>query len=301
MAVPDFQEMMLPLLQFGGDGQKHRVSEAMEHIAVILKLSDEDIEEKLPSGETRLKHRVYWARTYLKKAGLLSVPERGTFKITEEGLNLLKENLSSLTRNDLKKRYPEFRDFIKPHIKPDHDVTTTVEGEKTPEELLEEGYTDLYETLVTDLLEKIKSESPQFFEKLVVDLLVKMGYGGSRKDAGEAIGRVGDGGIDGIIKEDKLGLDVIYIQAKRWENTVGRPSVQAFAGSLEGVRAKRGIMITTSQFSSEAHEYVRHIEKKIVLVDGEMLAKLMIDHNLGVSAVASYDIKKVDSDYFEED
>lgn len=273
----------------------------MEHIAVILKLSDEDIEEKLPSGETRLKHRVYWARTYLKKAGLLSVPERGTFKITEEGLNLLKENLSSLTRNDLKKRYPEFRDFIKPHIKPDHDVTTTVEGEKTPEELLEEGYTDLYETLVTDLLEKIKSESPQFFEKLVVDLLVKMGYGGSRKDAGEAIGRVGDGGIDGIIKEDKLGLDVIYIQAKRWENTVGRPSVQAFAGSLEGVRAKRGIMITTSQFSSEAHEYVRHIEKKIVLVDGEMLAKLMIDHNLGVSAVASYDIKKVDSDYFEED
>lgn len=216
-------------------------------------------------------------------------------------MNLLKENPSSLTRNDLKKRYPEFRDFLKPYTKPDHDVTTTVEGEKTPEELIEEGYDDLYRALVTDLLDRIKSETPQFFESLVVDLLLKMGYGGSRKDAGKAIGRVGDGGIDGIIKEDKLGLDVIYIQAKRWENTVGRPVVQAFAGSLEGEQARRGILITTSQFSTEAHEYVKKIEKKIVLIDGEMLAKLMIDHNLGVSVVASYDIKKVDTDYFEED
>jgi len=232
---------------------------------------------------------------------LLSVPERATFEITEAGQKLLKENPNSLTRNDLKERYPEFRDFITPHTKTDHDAPTAVIGEKTPEELLEEGYLDLHETLVIDLLEIIKSGTPQFFETLVIDLLVKMGYGGSRKDAGEAIGRSGDGGIDGIIKEDKLGLDVIYIQAKRWENTVGRPVVQAFAGSLEGMRAKRGILITTSQFSQDAIAYVERIEKKIVLIDGGTLAKLMIDHNVGVSTVTAYEIKKIDFDYFEEE
>jgi len=273
----------------------------MEHIASVLKLSDDDVREKLPTGETRLKHRVYWARTYLKKAGLLTVPERGTLQITQEGLKLLGENPSSLTRNDLKNRSPEFRAFIAPRSKSEQDMKSPDRGERTPEELIEEGYIDLYQALVTDLLDRIKSETPQFFEGLVVDLLVKMGYGGSRKDAGQAIGRSGDEGIDGIIKEDKLGLDVIYIQAKRWENTVGRPVVQAFAGSLEGVRAKRGILITTSQFSTEAHDYVKKIEKKIVLIDGEMLTKLMIDHNLGVSTVASYDIKKIDTDYFVEE
>jgi len=255
----------------------------------------------LPSGlQNKFTNRVGWARTYMKKAGLLGSPERGTIRITERGLQVLESRPKEINSEFLK-QFPEFVEFQRPATKPRKTATQLAERNKTPEELLEESYIELYDGLVADLVEKVKSGSPQFFERLVVDLLVKMGYGGSRKDAGEAIGRVGDGGIDGIIKEDKLGLDVIYIQAKRWENTVGRPSVQAFAGSLEGVRAKRGIMITTSQFSSEAREYVRHIEKKIVLVDGEMLAKLMVDHNLGVSAVASYDIKKVDSDYFEED
>jgi len=155
--------------------------------------------------------------------------------------------------------------------------------------------------LAQELLERIKNCSPKFFERLVIELLVKMGYGGSMHDAGQAIGRSGDGGIDGIIKEDKLGLDVIYVQAKRWKGTVGRPVVQAFAGSLEGQRAKKGILITTSQFSSDAKEYVLRIEKKIVLIDGEMLAKLMIDNDVGVSKVTSYDIKKIDSDYFSDE
>ena len=166
---------------------------------------------------------------------------------------------------------------------------------------MEEGYAELYEGLVANLLEQIKSGSPKFFEGLVIDLLIKMGYGGSKKDAGQAVGGTRDGGIDGVIKEDKLGLDVIYVQAKRWENAVGRPVVQGFAGSLEGVRARRGILITTSHFSKDATEYVKMIEKKIVLIDGEMLAQLMIDHNLGVSTTTSYEIKRIDIDYFEED
>ncbi len=303
MAIPDFQEIRLLLLRLARDEQKHKISEVIEKLAEQFNLSPDDRKELLTSGQRRFDNRVHWAKAYLKKAGLLDSPERGFLQITKRGLKVLEEKPNELSIKYLE-QFPEFYEFIKPKRRKIafDKVLSTVDGtHKTPEELLEESYSELYEGTVSELLEKVKSGSPQFFETLVIDLLVKMGYGGSRKDAGEAIGRSGDGGVDGIIKEDKLGLDVIYIQAKRWENTVGRPAVQAFAGSLEGMRAKRGILITTSQFSADAIEYVERIEKKIVLIDGEMLAQLMIDHNVGVSTVASYDIKKVDFDYFVED
>jgi restriction system protein len=200
---------------------------------------------------------------------------------------------------------PEFRDFHRPprhggdHAESNHDDSNT--DLRTPREVLESGYQELRRDLAQELLNSIKNCSPRFFEQLVVDLLVKMGYGGTRKDAGEAVGQSGDGGVDGIIKEDKLGLDAIYLQAKRWENTVGRPIVQAFAGSLDGYRAKKGVLITTSQFSPEAKDYVSRIEKKIVLIDGEELAKLMMDYGIGVATDATYEIKRLDTDYFEEE
>ncbi len=301
MAIPDYESIMLPLLRLAGDKQRHKMSEVIERLAQGFSLSENERKELYPSGQQRrFDGRVGWARTYLKMSGLLDSPERGVLQITERGIQVLEASPKKLN-NQYLERFPEFREFKGRKKKPGAVSIEPDVLKRTPEEILEDNYSEMYEGLIVDLLDKIKSGTPQFFESLVVHLLVKMGYGGSRKDAGEAIGRVGDGGIDGIIKEDKLGLDVIYIQAKRWENTVGRPVVQAFAGSLEGVRAKRGILITTSQFSAEARDYVKKIEKKIVLIDGAMLAKLMIDHNLGVSVVASYDIKKVDTDYFEED
>jgi restriction system protein len=199
------------------------------------------------------------------------------------------------------KRFPEFKEFHT-HRKPSSeseeqdDETSTA----TPEELLEESHGALKENVTQEILERVKAAPPAFFESLVVELLLRMGYGGSREDAGRTVGRSGGGGVDGVINEDRLGLDVVYIQAKRWENTVGRPVVQAFAGSLEGVRARKGVLITTSGFSADARQYVSQIEKRIVLVDGEQLAGLMFEHNLGVSPVASYEVKKVDTDFFEE-
>lgn len=302
MAIPDFQSIMLPLLQLASDGQVHDINEAVEALACQFQLSDEERSQLLPSGrQATFNNRVAWAKSHLKAAGLLQFPGRGAFQITERGQDLLKTSPKRINLR-LLQQYPEFVEFRKGSKS---TGGTKGEGEqdvsaRTPEELLEEGYSDLLESLSAELLDKVKSATPRFFEKLVVDLLIKMGYGGSRKDAGRAIGKSGDGGIDGIIKEDKLGLDVIYIQAKRWEGTVGRPVVQGFAGSLEGVRAKRGILITTSTFSVDAREYVKNIEKKIVLVDGEMLTKLMIDHGLAVSTIATYEVKKIDNDYFEE-
>jgi restriction system protein len=294
MAVPGFQALMLPLLKIAGDGREHSLDEAIESLAVQFALGGEDRKELLPSGrQVRFDNRAGWARTYLKKAGLLESTGRGKFRITERGLGVLKGNPTSIDVRFLA-RYPEFVEFKKA-------TKREPEGEEagqTPEEALELGYQNLTRTLAQDLLERIKSCSPRFFENLVVDLLVAMGYGGSRKDAGQAVGQSGDGGIDGIIKEDKLGLDVVYVQAKRWEASVGRPIVQAFAGSLEGQRARKGVFITTSQFSPDARDYVTRIEKKIVLIDGQQLAQLMIDHGVGVTELASYTVKKVDMDYF---
>ena len=303
MAIPDYQSIMLPLLKCVSDGKEHSFREAIDQLADSFGLTPEERKELLPSGQQALfDNRVGWARTYLKKAGLLESTAWGKFCITKRGLEVLK---SKPTHIDVKflRQFPEFVEFQRPTRKQYPDKTVIVEEEKpdTPEEMLESSYQSLWRTLSQDLLERIKMCSPRFFEKLVVDLLVAMGYGGTRKDAGEAVGRAGDGGIDGIIKEDKLGFDVVYVQAKRWEGTVGRPIVQAFAGSLEGLKARKGVLITTSQFSPDAKEYVNRIEKKIVLIDGEQLAQLMIEHGIGTTQVATYDIKKVDLDYFDEE
>ncbi len=300
MAVPDYQSLMLPLLKIAIDGQEHGISEVFDTIALQLRLTDHDRKELLPSGnQPRFENRVRWAALYLRKAGLLERPGRGKFRITERGLEVLKDSPSNIDVNYLM-RFPEFVEFRFPSQEVEKQKEIKKVGE-TPEEILEASYQDLRRALADELIERVKSCSPRFFERVVVSLLVAMGYGGSRQDAGEAIGKTGDGGIDGIINEDKLGLDVVYVQAKRWEGAVGRPDVQKFAGSLEGQRARKGVLITTSQFSPKAKDYVGRIEKKIVLIDGEKLAQLMIDYGIGVTEVASFTMKKIDLDYFGDE
>ena len=255
----------------------------------------------LPSGVQGLfDNRLNWARTFLKKAAVLESTKRGVHKITKRGLEILKKKPTRVDMSYLS-QFQEFKDFrALRHAKPE-EVEPELDPTKTPEESLESAYQKLRGDLATDLIQRLKTCSPSFFERLVVEVIVKMGYGGTRKDAGRAIGTSGDGGIDGIIKEDKLGLDAIYIQAKRWENTVGRPEIQKFVGALTGQRAKKGLFITTATFSSEAEDYVSRIDAKVVLIDGESLAQLMIDHNVGVSTINTYEVKKIDSDYFSEE
>lgn len=298
MAVPDYQSLMLPVLQIAGDGQEHTINEAIEGIAAYFGLTDQDRKELLPSGKQfRFDNRVHWARSYLKQAGLLENTGRGRFCITQRGLQVLRNNPPFINREFLG-QFPEFKEFQARSSRVAEAVETEQETSHTPEEILEASYQNLRNELAEELIERVKACSPRFFEKLVVDLLLAMGYGGSRKDAGKAIGQSGDGGVDGIINEDRLGLDVVYIQAKRWDGSVGRPVVQAFAGSLEGFRARKGVLITTSAFSKDAQNYVERIEKKIVLIDGEQLAQFMIDYGIGVAEVATYSVKKADLDYF---
>lgn len=305
MAIPDYQSCMLPLLEFAADGAEHRIAEAVEALSIRFELTNEEREELLPSGtQYVISNRVAWARTYLKKAGLLADPKRSHFQITDRGREVLAAKPEKINVAFLK-RFEEFNEFQRKSNKKDgldgqgadHDTETSAYS--TPEEALEYGYQKLTENLSDELLEKIMASTPSFFERLVVELLVKMGYGGSLKEAASVVGKSGDAGIDGIIKEDKLGLDAIYVQAKRWDGTVGRPEVQKFAGALLGQKAKKGIFITTSVFSKDAYEYVKGIDAKIVLIDGETLTKLMIDNNLGITTVQTYEIKRVDSDYFE--
>lgn len=303
MAIPDYQSFMFPLLSLAADGTEHAIRKSADSLADEFDLSDEDRAELLPSGrQTVIYNRVGWARTYMAKAGLLEKTRRGHFRITDRGRGLLAEHPSKVDVK-LLERYDEFQEF---HTAHQRSVSSEAEDEasdefSTPEEALEYGYQKILSSLSEGVLTTVKDCSPAFFEQLVVDLLVKMGYGGSRREAGSGLGRSGDGGIDGIIKEDRLGLDVIYIQAKRWENTIGRPEIQKFAGALLGQNAKKGISITTSGFSREALDYAANLESKVVLMDGRRLADLMIQHDLGVSPVATYEIKRFDSDYFLED
>jgi len=302
--IPDYQNIMLPLLKYAGDKQEHHIRGATEQLADEFNLSEEERTELLPSGQQAIfDNRVGWARTFLKKAGLLESPKRGYFEITKRGLKVLKDQPAKIDVRHLE-QFPEFIQFIKPQrvVKEGfEDKELRKYEESTPEELLEIGSQKLQKELASELLDRIKKCSPTFFEKLVVELLVKMGYGGSRADAGKAIGRRGDEGIDGIINEDKLGLDIIYIQAKRWENQVSRPEIQKFAGALQGQRARKGTFITTSTFSDTAIDYVSKIDNKIILIDGERLAQLMIENDIGVSKIAEYKIKKIDTDYFSEE
>lgn len=300
MPVPDFQSFFLPVLRLSSDGNERTSAEIRDQIASEMKLSPEDLSQKLPSGvQTVFANRVAWSLVYLAKAGALERVKRGVFRITDRGKELLKLNVPKLTIKNLNV-YPEFVAFHRssPNGRED-EPDDKPEKTETPEEQLASAYKVLRDALATDVLEAVKKASPTFFEELVVELLVRMGYGGSIEDAGKAVGRAGDGGIDGIIKEDKLGLDVVYVQAKRWASSCGRPLVQAFAGSLEGARARKGVFMTTSTFTQDALEYVQRIEKRIVLIDGKQLADLMIDYDIGVSVSQIYKVKRLDSDYFE--
>jgi restriction system protein len=301
MAIPDYQALMLPLLRFVSDRKEHPLRAVIEILAEEFALSSEERNELLPSGSQFVfANRVGWARTYLKQAGLMDSPRRGMCRITQRGLDFLQEKPP---RVDVKllERFPEFLEFRnRRRERESPSIPAFTESGETPEDALAAAYQTLRAALEAELLQQIKESSPAFFERLVVDLLVKMGYGGSRQDAGRAIGRSGDGGIDGIINEDRLGLDVIYIQAKRWDTTVGRPEIQRFAGALQGQRARKGVFITTSNFSQDAEEYAARIDSRIILIDGARLTRLMVDHNVGVSTVGVYEVKKIDSDFFTE-
>jgi len=304
MAIPDYQSIMLPLLELVSDKREWVFRNVVEELSKKYSLTEEERKELLPSGQQPIfDNRVGWARTYMKKAGLIDSPKRGVLRISNKGLEVLQSKPDRINVKFLQK-FPEFVEFQT--LKRDENEAIAVTDndiEQTPEESLDISYQKIRKALALELLNKVMSLTPSFFEKLVVELLVNMGYGGSIKDAGRAIGRSGDEGIDGTIKEDKLGLDVIYIQAKRWQpgNVVGRPELQKFVGALAGQGAKKGIFITTSGFTKEALDYSPKNETKIVLIDGERLAQLMIDYDLGVSLVNKYEIKRIDNDYFGEE
>jgi restriction system protein len=301
--IPDYQSLMLPLLKLISDRQEHKYRDIIEDLASEFGVTDEDRKELLASGNQFVfDNRVGWAKTYLKKAGLLESPRRAIFVITELGFETLASNPDRIDARYLR-RFPSFLDFQNP-LRHDNDIEeenlSNRINEQTPEESLDAAYQRIRRSLASDLLSRVLDLSSSAFERLVVELLVKMGYGGSIKDAGKAIGKSGDEGIDGTIKEDRLGLDVIYIQAKRWKpgNVVGRPEIQKFVGALAGQGAKKGIFITTSGFSKDALDYTPRNETKIVLIDGEQLAQLMIDYTLGCAALQIYEVKRLDSDYF---
>jgi len=301
--IPTYEEIMLPLLKLLENGKERSLQEAVDKLSDYFDLTIEERRELLPSGQQPVfRNRLGWARTYLKKAGLLKTPKRAHFQITDRGLELLEEKPKEITSQFLT-RYKEFGEFksIKRSCGTSGVQDIDQSGDdKTPEEELEYAYQKLRSELSKELLEVIKSASPVFFEKLVIDLLIKMGYGGSRKDAGQALGKSGDGGIDGIVNEDKLGLDTIYLQAKKWENAVPVKEIRDFTGALASKKARKGIFITTSNFPSSVYEFVKQIEYKIILIDGERLANLMIEHSVGLTKVNEYLVQRIDSDYFEE-
>jgi restriction system protein len=302
MTIPDFQSIMLPILQIAGDGDEHSLHEYLDLLAKSFSLSEQELNELIPSGkQTRFYNRVTWARIYLTKSRLMEITRRSHYRITERGKLVLKSNPSRIDMKFLEQfpEYVEFRDRETGRRRSQSTEQLSLEIEtKTPEEILEDAYQEIRDTLAQDLLVMVKQSSPAFFERLVVELLVKMGYGGSRREAARAVGQTGDEGVDGIIDEDRLGLDAIYIQAKKWENVVGRPEIQKFVGALMGKRARKGIFITTSSFSTEATAYVSNIDFKVVLIDGKRLAEYMIDYDVGVTAAATYQLKRVDMDYF---
>ncbi|MGO9262733.1 MAG: restriction endonuclease [Bryobacteraceae bacterium] len=300
MTIPDYQTIMLPLLRLLGDGRERPLGEAVEAISEKFHLTPDERQQLLPSGtSTVIGSRVGWARTYMKKAGLIDSTRRGFIRIAERGMDVLRRNPDRIDVNFLE-QFPEFVEF-RALRRGQAAVPESVALETTPEEALEDAYQRLRASVESELLQRVKAASPAFFERLVVNLLVNMGYGGTFRDAGQAVGRSGDGGIDGIIKEDRLGLDVIYIQAKRWEAGVGRPEIQKFAGALQGHRARKGVFITTSNFTKDADEFVGRIDSKIILIDGPTLAQLMVDYKVGVSPVRAYELLKLDPDYFTEE
>jgi restriction system protein len=295
---------MLPLLNTAADGKVHTKREALNELAAQFGLTENERKELLPSGNQEIfDNRLGWARTYLKKAGLIQYTQRGHFQITDRGKDVLAQKPEVINVAYLR-QFPEFREFHSPKRTPtDAEPSESSESiTETPEELLASGSLKLRRQAEQELLVRVKACPAEFFERLVVKLLTTIGYGGSLADAGKAIGKAGDGGIDGVIKEDKLGLDLLYIQAKKWDDTtVGRPEIQKFVGALHGKRARKGIFITTSTFSKDATEYAEGVETKVILIDGARLTELMFDYGVGVSTVNSYVVKRIDSDFFEDE
>ncbi|WP_082481414.1 restriction endonuclease [Pseudomonas sp. Leaf127] len=305
MAIPDFQSVMRPVLSAVQNGTPLPLNELRERVAEQFLLTEDELKERLPSGhQTVINNRVGWARTYLNKAGLLCIPSKGLVQITPRGLDALASGPQRITVRWLK-QFPEFADF---HTAKSQTVEApavlsvdNIEiAETTPDEQLTEAHQALMQSLADELLAQVRVATPSFFEQLVVDLMIAMGYGGSRKEAGKATQATNDDGVDGIIKEDKLGLDVIYLQAKRWTNTVHRPEIDKFIGALTRQRARKGVFITTSEFSEGARTAALGLDIKVVLIDGIELARLMVENNLGVSVKQIYEVKQIDSDYFTE-
>lgn len=304
MPIPDFQSVMLPVLKTLSDGREWQMKDVTKAVEDSFNLTDAERAEMLPSGFTRvIVNRVGWAKSYMKAAGLIHSVRRGIVQITDDGQRVLGQPIDKIDMKFLE-QFPSFLAFRNGGGESStyEQLPTKVSNEEiTPNEQIDRAYTDLKAALAAELLDQVLEMSDQFFKKLVVELLVAMGYGGSMADAGKSVGRSGDGGIDGVIKEDKLGLDVIVIQAKRWtSNSVGRPENQAFVGSMEAYRANKGVFITTSSFSGPAHEYTKQIQRKISLIDGKMLAELMIEHGVGVTSYRLIELKRLDSDYFAE-
>lgn len=302
MPVPNFQDFLLPFLRCIEDGGDRHVAEISDGVAELLGLSPDERGERIASGnQTTYRNRTYWAKLYLSKAGLADSVGRGRVRITDRGRAVLGEQPDRLNIAYLR-RFPEFLEFLRARraAATAADEPLIAVADETPEERLVTSYSTIREAVAADILDRIRSCSPAFFEHLVVDVLVAMGYGGSRLDAGRKLGRTGDGGVDGLIKQDKLGLESIYIQAKRWQNPVGASIVRDFAGALEGARASKGVLLTTSRFTADAADYVTRISKTIILIDGEQLARLMFDHDVGAVEVGKYVVKRVDADYFDE-
>jgi restriction system protein len=316
MTIPDYQTLMLPVLKAAAKGER-RVPEVADEIADDLGLSVEERKQMLPSGRQRLLHnRVHWAKFYMSKAGLIDSPARGRFTASAAGTALLATKPDRIDVGVLMKQ-PGFLDFYtsgqrtaaeeapdgapEPAPKlavPSAPPTTTA----TPEEQIETAHQAVQSALRADLLERIIQNSPAFFERLIVELLVAMGYGGSYKDAARQLGRTGDGGVDGVVNEDPLGLDRVYVQAKRYSgNSVGRPDVQAFLGSLVGLGASKGVFVTTSTFSAQAQDFARHLPQRVILVDGEQLTELMVEHGVGVRTSRAISFKRLDEDFFTEE
>jgi len=308
MSVPDFQSLMLPELRALGEGEVTS-AELRDRVAKAAGLTEDDLAEMLPSGrQSTFVNRTSWANLFMQRAGLVDKVRRGVYRLSDEGKKVLANPPARVDLRYLAK-YPSFVEWRQASAegRAVEDAESSPAGQATivavtPEEQMERSHESLTAALQTDLLDRVRELSPAFFESLIIDLLTAMGYGGGRAEMGRAVGKSGDGGIDGIIKEDALGLDIVYMQAKRYaaENSVGRQDIQGFAGSLDGVRATKGIFFTTSTFTKGALEYVEKIAKRIILIDGQALAKLMIRHNVGVRTTTTYEIKKADENYFSE-
>lgn len=299
MTIPTKDQLYLPILEYSKDGKEHKLKDTRLYLEEYFQLTPEEKAERLTSGQLKFANRTGWARTHLKKAGLMETTRNGYAKITQEGLKVLKEKPEKLDDKYLQK-YPTYRKFL--NIEQPTQIETQITNtENSPEEIIENQFKIINKSLAEDLFESIINNTPEFFEKLVVDLLIAMGYGGFREEAGHTVGKSGDGGIDGIIDEDKLGLNQIYIQAKKFkEQVIGRPEIQKFAGALDGQKATKGVYITTSHFTKNAKEYANNSNFTIILIDGNKLTDLMIEYGIGVSTAQTYKFKKIDNDYFFE-